>query len=257
MSSRQREKAERREARIAAEAADRQRSSRRRALVRVAGLAALALVVVVVVAVVAGPSRDTGTDTSAAPDAGRVFDGIAQDGIALGSPDAPAVLTEFADLQCPFCATYARDVLPSIVDRYVRTGRLRLELRVLSFLGDDSDRAGAMAGAAARQDRLWAFADRFYRSQGAENSGYATDAFLRGIGEATRGLDVQRALDERDSRAALRMLADADDAARAARVEGTPAFYLRRGNGAAVPLETDALTGDAFTAALDEALAAR
>ena len=256
MSSRQREKAERREARIAAEAAHRQRSARRRALVRVAGIAALALVVVVV-AVVAAPSRETGSDTGAAPDAGSVFDGIAQDGIALGSPDAPAVLTEFADLQCPFCATYARDVLPSIVDRYVRTGRLRLELRVLSFLGDDSDRAGAMAGAAARQDRLWPFADRFYRSQGAENSGYATDAFLRGIGEATDGLDVQRALDERDSRAALRMLADADDAARAARVEGTPAFYLRRGKGPAVPLETDTLTGDAFTAALDEALAAR
>jgi protein-disulfide isomerase len=67
---------------------------------------------------------------------------------------APATLTEFADLHCPFCADYARDVLPAVVDRYVRTGRLRLELQLLAFLGDDSLRGGRMAAAAARQDRL-------------------------------------------------------------------------------------------------------
>jgi protein-disulfide isomerase len=219
-------------------------------------MAAVAAILVVVVVVVAGPGRDAHS-TATAPGVGHQFDGIPQVGIALGSPDAPAVLTEFADLQCPFCAIYAREVLPAIVDRYVRSGRLRLELHVLSFLGDDSVRAGAMAAAAAEQNRLWSFTDGFYRSQGSENSGYATDTFLRAIGEATRGLDVQRALDERDSPAALRMLADANDAARVAGVDSTPAFYLRRGNRPAAQLEPEALTGEAFTAALDEALAAR
>ena len=255
MSSRVLRKAEARATRVAAEAAESHRAARRRALVRIAAIAAVALVVVVAV-VVAGPGRDP-EPAAAAPDAGLVFEGIPQAGLALGSPDAPAVLTEFADLQCPFCATYARDVLPAVVDRYVRSGRLRLELHVLSFLGDDSVRAGAMAAAAADQNLLWSFTDGFYRSQGTENSGYATDAFLRGIGEATPGLDVDRALADRSRPPVLRMLAEADDAAGAADVDHTPAFYLRRGDGPAEALEPAALTAEAFTAALDEALAAR
>ncbi len=216
-------------------------------------------IVVVVVAIAAGTDRrrDSDGDAAVAPAASRVFDGIAQDGIALGSPDAPAVLTEFADLQCPFCAAYARDVLPAVVDRYVRSGRLRLELHVLSFLGDDSVRAGSMAAAAARQDLLWPFTDGFYRSQGTENSGYATDDFLRGIGEATPGLDVERALEERGGPQAARTLAEADAAAGKVGADHTPAFYLRRGDGPAEPVEPAALTGEAFTAALDAALAAR
>jgi protein-disulfide isomerase len=108
----------------------------------------------------------------------------ATDGISLGSPDAPATLIEFADLQCPFCAASARDELPPVVERYVRAGRLRLELHVLAFLGEDSVPGAAMAAAAAHQDRLWSFTDAFYRSQGPENSGYVTDDFLRATGEA-------------------------------------------------------------------------
>ena len=226
------------------------RAARRRPLTRVAGLAILALLVVVA-AVAAG--RPAGTAPSATTES-RIFAGIPQDGITLGSPDAPFVLTEFADLQCPFCAAYARDVLPALVDRYVRTGTLRLELRVLAFLGEDSIRAGAMAAAAARQDRLWPFTDAFYRSQGAENSGYATDAFLRRIGAQTPGLDVDRALHDRGD---TRMLEAAERAAGALAVSHTPAFYLRRGDGRPRPLEPSALTADAFVAALDRELTAR
>jgi protein-disulfide isomerase len=156
------------------------------------------------------------------------------------------VLTEFADLQCPFCAAYARDVLPTVVDRYVRTGRLRLELRVLAFLGEDSVRAGAMAAAAARQDRLWSYTDAFFHRQGAENSGYVTDDFLREVGAATPGLDVERALGDRAH--ALDALTAAERAAGEMGADHTPAFYLRRGDGPARPVEP---------AALDEALARR
>jgi protein-disulfide isomerase len=219
---------------------------------RLAAVALLALAVVVAAVLISQPGREAGA-TAGAP--ATQFDGIPQDGIALGSPTAPAVLTEFADLQCPFCATYARDVLPTVVDRYVRGGRLRLQLHVLAFLGEDSVRAGAMAAAAAQQNRLWPFADAFYRSQGAENTGYATDDFLRGIGEATPGLDVDRAFDERWGANVTETLAHAERAAGAAGADHTPAFYLRRGDGAARAIEPEALTAEAFTAALDEALA--
>jgi protein-disulfide isomerase len=226
-------------------------SARRRAFVRVTVIAALALASVAAAALAGSPVERPPANAALE---GRLFDGLPQDGITLGSPAAPAVLTEFAELQCPFCAAYARDVLPTVVGRYVRPGRLRLELHVLSFLGEDSLRAGTMAAATSHQDRLWPFVDRFYRRQGRENSGYATDDFLRRIAELTPGLAVSRALSDRSLPPAGRTLDRADAAARALGADHTPAFYLRRGDGPLRPLTPSALTPDAFTAALDAAL---
>jgi protein-disulfide isomerase len=251
MSSRAHTKAVARAARLAAEEQERRTAARRRALFRLAWIATLALVVVVAAALAA----PTGERQETAAPAGSQLDGVRQDGIALGSASAPYVLTEFADLQCPFCASFSRDVLPTVVDRYVRTGRVRLELQVLSFLGEDSVRAGQMASAAAQQDRLWTFTEAFYRSQGAENSGYVTDDFLRRIGDQTPGLDVDSAFAARETPAAVDALEAANRAAGAAGADHTPAFYLRRGDGRLRRLEPEALTAQAFTAALDEALA--
>ena len=41
---------------------------------------------------------------------------------SLGSPEAPLVLVEFVDYQCPFCAQHARTVLPELIQRYVQLG---------------------------------------------------------------------------------------------------------------------------------------
>ena len=119
--------------------------------------------------------------TSSNPTPTTTYRTVSVDGLKVfyreaGDPKAPVVLTEFADLQCPFCRDYALNVLPQIIERYVRTGRLRLELRLRAFLGADSDVAGRAAQAAATRDRMWNFVDLFYRNQGTENTGYVTDA---------------------------------------------------------------------------------
>jgi protein-disulfide isomerase len=132
---------------------------------------------------------------------------------------------------------------------------VRLELRLLAFLGDDSVRGGRMAAAAAGQDRLWPFVDAFYRSQGPENSGYADDAFLQQVGTAA-GLDVAAALRERDAPRAGAWLASAQRDADRVRIQGTPAFSLRVGNGRPIAVQPRALTPESFAAALDAALAA-
>jgi protein-disulfide isomerase len=207
MSSRVQQKAAARRDRLALEDAARDAVRRRRSLVRLAAVAGAALALVGGAVAV---SRIGGAQTPAAsPGAAAArYAGLAQDGIALGAADAPATLVEFADLQCPYCAAYAGDVLPSVVDAYVRPGKLRLELNVLTFLGEDSVQAGRMAAAAALQDRLWPFADEFYGSQGVENSGYVTDDFLRTTA-AAGGLDVSSALKGRDGAEAERVLAQA------------------------------------------------
>jgi protein-disulfide isomerase len=119
-------------------------------LIRLGLLAALAAVVVVVAVLLAGGDSSDGDKGGGTPAATTsALRGVPQSGIALGSPDAPVTMVEFADLQCPFCKEYSENVFPELLKRYVRTGKLRLELQLLRFLGPDSDRlARAAAGAA-------------------------------------------------------------------------------------------------------------
>jgi protein-disulfide isomerase len=166
---------------------------------------------------------------------------LQQDGIHLGDPNAPATLIEFADLQCPFCAEYATDTLPGVIDEYVRSGRVRLELRLLAFLGPDSVRGREWANAAALQDRLWGFSDRFFRNQGEENSGYATDAFLERLARQTPGLDMAQLEEDIGSPEARGLTREAERLGEELQVPGTPAFYLVRDGEAPQPVEIDQL----------------
>jgi protein-disulfide isomerase len=166
---------------------------------------------------------------------------IPQNSVFLGDPDAPATLIEFADLQCPFWAEFANDQLPGVIDSYVRDGRLRLELRLLAFIGPDSERARQVAHAAALQDRMWNFTERFFRNQGPENSGYATDSFLERLARQTTGLDVEQLSGDFGSQEVEVLTREAERMARRLQVEGTPAFYLARGGGQPEPIEIDAL----------------
>jgi protein-disulfide isomerase len=200
------------------------------------GAAALAAVIVVAAILISAGGADDGDD---APPA-RV-ERISQNGVFLGDPGAPATLIEFADLQCPFCAEFATAQLPGVIDEYVRSGELRLELRLLAFIGPDSERARQVAHAAAVQDRMWNFTERFFRNQGPENSGYATNSFLERLARRTPGLDVEQVTADFGSQEAEALTREAEQMARRLQVEGTPAFYLARGGGEPEPIEIEDL----------------
>ena len=182
-----------------------------------------------------------------------LFRGIPQNGIALGSPHAPVTLVEFADLQCPYCAHWARDSFPTIVEEYVRDGRVRVVFRGLAFIGADSDTALRAALAAGQQDRLWDVVHGLFVQQGAENSGWVSDAVLRSF-DGT-GLDTQRMLDSTHSPGVERQLAAAQNAATAAGVSGTPFFQAGRTGAALMHLEVGSLDPEAFRRELDQLLA--
>jgi thioredoxin family protein len=192
---------------------------------------------VVALALVAAGCGGDGNGDGMAPEAERAphgaaslgerFDGIPQDGSVLGRPDAPYTLVEFADLQCPFCARFDRDVLPAVIDRFVRPGNLRVELRPVAFLGPDSATGAAATLAAGEQDRMWQFADLWYRNQGPENSGYATPEFLTVIGRAA-SLDLDRWQSQSNSPELIATAEDNSRAARTARISGTPQFRFGR-----------------------------
>ena len=186
-----------------------------------------------------------------------LFAGIPQQGIALGDPAAPVTLVEFVDLQCPYCREFALEVLPVLVERYVRPGKLRIELKPLAFIGEDSVEAARLALAMAEQDKMWQLTELFFHNQGEEGSGYANDAFLRRLAAAVPGADVRRAMRDRDSEAVQRELDQARTEADRSGVEGTPAFLLGRTGEALAPLRVEKLTPEAFTKPIDELAGAR
>jgi protein-disulfide isomerase len=224
----------------------------------------LAAVVVVVVAIVIsqggsddsdkGPPAGGGAQPSQSAEVKALFGGIPQQGVMLGEPDAPATLIEFADLQCPFCAQYTTDALPTVIQDYVRTGRLKMELRLLRFIGPDSERGAEVAAAATLQDKGWDFSDLFFRNQGQENSGYATDAFLQRLARETPGLDVDQLDSDLDRPPAQALIRQAERKGNRLSVSGTPSFFVRKGKGQPQPLELSALDAGSVTAALDSAL---
>ena len=178
-----------------------------------------------------------------------LFAGIPQDGIALGDPAAPLTVVEYADLQCPYCATWSRDVLPTVVEKYVRSGQVRLEFRGLAFVGPDSNKALRAALTAGEQDLLWDAVHALYERQGHENAGWVTDNLLRGL--APVGVDLERT----SSAWVQRQVTEAASAARIAAVPGTPYFQVSRDGGPLQPLPVESLDAASFTAKLDGLLA--
>jgi protein-disulfide isomerase len=47
-------------------------------------------------------------------------------GPSIGHADAPLVLVEFTDYQCPFCKRFQQQTLPDLLRKYVDTGKLRI-----------------------------------------------------------------------------------------------------------------------------------
>lgn len=218
-------------------------------LIRLGLLAALAVLSVLVVVVVTTPDKATSGGGDGRPDATlSALDGIPQSGIALGAPDAPVTLVEFADLQCPFCAEYEREVLPGLLERYVKTGQVRLELHLLRFLGPDSDRLARVAAAASTQDRMWQFVALAYERQGRENSGYATDGFINGLAtDAGLGdLDAGAAAEQQVRRS--------ERAARSLGIDSTPSFLIGRTGGERTRFQPSDLTLEAFEPQIEKAL---
>jgi protein-disulfide isomerase len=173
-----------------------------RRLSLLSGLLGTALAIVVIAAVVS--TRDANEATkprvaTPARDVTSILRGIPQDGLTLGDPKAPILLVEFADLQCPYCREFAATSWPDIVKRYIRTGKVRMELRLINVLGEDSVKANKAVMAAALQDRMWDASMRFYDVQGEERSGYVNDRFLRDVLKGVRGIDLARAMRDRSS----------------------------------------------------------
>jgi len=247
-------RAERDRAAAAARARQRQR------LWVIGGAAALAVVIVVAIAIASGggsstPKKRAGEAIPGQIESNALFAGIPQNGVVLGNPRAPVTLVEFADLQCPYCREYTEQSLATLVNTYVRPGKVKMIFRNVAFIGPDSTKAAQMAAAVSMQNQLWTFIDLFYTNQQEENSGYVTDDFLRRIGSAVRGLNVNRAMSDRSLPQIQRLLDEAQTQWTTNGFSGTPSFLLGPTGGRLEALSVGSLGPDSFTVPIDRLLA--
>jgi len=152
-----------------------------------------------------------------APSAPVSLDGSFQQ----GDPNAPAAILVFSDFECPFCGRFAREVLPVLQNKYVKSGRALLAFRQAPN-GKNHPLALGAAGAsicAGRQGKFWEMHDLLFRNQASLG-----EQSLQSRAEAL-GINMPMYRDCRASEAGERIIADTAQA-RELGVTATPTIML-------------------------------
>lgn len=155
------------------------------------------------------------------------FSGIPQEANVLGSPSAPVTLVEFSDLRCSHCRDFDDRSLPVILDRYVRTGKVRFVFQNYPILGPASVDAARLAAAAGLQGRQFELIDAMFH----RTPGPLSDEVMRRVASQVPGLDVEKAMAQRTSPEVEAALVDARTMGDRYAIEGTPTFLIGRTGG--------------------------
>jgi protein-disulfide isomerase len=228
-------------------------------LLLILGAAVAAAIVVVLIVVFIGTGGSAATKTSSAippsgaPTGVAALKGVPQHGDILGKPSAPATLTVFEDPQCPYCRQWNIDTLPTVVQNYVRTGRVKLQYRGIVVIGENSVAGLRAIYGAAPQNKLWSIVEALYERQGAENSGWITIPVIKDAARAA-GADPAKVVADADSQAVTAQLNANAKLAQQLGINGTPTFVLQKQLGTPQPLTVGGLEPDQFTPARDAAL---
>lgn len=82
---------------------------------------------------------------------------------ALGSPDAPVTVVEYASLTCGHCAAFHMQTFPSLKEKYIDTGKVRFIMR--EFPLDPLAAAAFMLSRCAGDGKYFGMVDLFFEKQ--------------------------------------------------------------------------------------------
>ncbi len=171
----------------------------------------------------------------------------ANDPLTVGELDAPVALVMYSDFQCGYCALWAGQTLPALLD-YVERGDLRIEWRDVAFFGEGSERAALAAAAAGIQGKYLEFNQVAFDGAQIPTAAELSEEGLGQIAEQI-GLDVDKFMadltDPATTSVVQRNIAEASQIG----VTSTPTFLL---NGLAI---VGAQPADVFVNAIEQELA--
>jgi protein-disulfide isomerase len=136
-----------------------------------------------------------------------------------GRPDAPVMLMEFGDYQCPHCAK-AHPVVKQLQEKYADKIKFAFRHFPMSQTHPQAKAAAIAAEAAGRQDKFWEMHDMIFEHQATLDE----QAFLP-FAQALQ-LDMEAfQKDLADESLAAKVEADFESGVRSG-VNGTPSFYI-------------------------------
>lgn len=123
------------------------------------------------------------TVTPIPPTPTRVPNADAADDDAFHGPDdAPVVIVEFSDFQCPYCGRFYQETLPQILEKY--PDEIKFVYRDFVIFGEDSARAAMATECAEEQDKFWEMHDAIFDSRQASDAPPLSQETLVGYAEA-------------------------------------------------------------------------
>jgi protein-disulfide isomerase len=120
---------------------------------------------------------------------------VPEDGKSMGDPNAPVKMDVWEDFQCSGCMYYSINYEPSIIQKYVATGRVYYTYHFYPIIdggspSGESHQSANAAMCALEQGRFWDYHAALYANWLGENVGSYTDARLTAIAESI-GLDMK------------------------------------------------------------------
>ncbi|MFB5648394.1 MAG: DsbA family protein, partial [Candidatus Nitrosomaritimum aestuariumsis] len=84
-----------------------------------------------------------------------------------GDPDAPITIIEFSDFQCPFCARFHEQTLPSLLEEYIDEGKVNFVYRdfPIQSIHPNALPAAVAAECADDQGKYWEYHDILFEKQ--------------------------------------------------------------------------------------------
>lgn len=102
---------------------------------------------------------------------------VSSDNPSLGSPKAQITIIEFTDFQCGYCKLFAEQVLPKIIDKYIKTEKAKFIFKDFAIKGENSVSAAIAANCANEQNKFLEYHDNLYGLQEKEN-GFSKDNIM-------------------------------------------------------------------------------
>jgi protein-disulfide isomerase len=144
--------------------------------------------------------------------------------LAIGNPDAPVTIVEYASMTCPHCANFHNNVLPELKKKYIDTGKARLIFR--EYLLDERGALAAMMARCAGEGKTFPLVSALFAKQEdwvpvKENFLSKLFGFAQQVGITRQGFDACR-----KDKALLDNLVNGTKRGSALGVNSTPTFFV-------------------------------
>ena len=105
------------------------------------------------------PSQEFGPDPS-------IPRGITAGGLPfLGNEEAPVTMRIYEDLGCHNCRDFFQGTEPSIMENFIATGKVKLEIYTVTFVNSESLPGAEAAACALDQNKFWEYRDVLFTNQ--------------------------------------------------------------------------------------------